>query len=108
MVSNKFNVIMYDTNRKEFYWYDVIPYLVERYKSEKKSSKPVTFDEFKKFVDRWALYQWWGRCEYEIILDSWPQTDIDRKVDVYWQLKNNIDIVTEIVMNECTKREKTK
>lgn len=100
MVTNKFNVINYDFNKKEFYAYDVIPYLLERYDKEDDDKKPKTFDEFKKFIDSWAMYQWWSRCQYEIVLQNWPNGDVDKKVDVYWQVKNNIDLITEMVMGE--------
>ena len=42
-----FNVINFNINSGEFEAYDVMPYLVECYQNEKKSKRPVTFDEFK-------------------------------------------------------------
>lgn len=98
-----FNVIVERGNK--FIPYDVIPYLVDKYKETKKSRytvTPKTFDEFKEFIKGEAQYHWWGRCEYEIILLSWPPKETDKgfKIDVYWQLMKNIDIVTEILMNE--------
>ena len=67
----KFNVIVYNINGKNFESYDIIPYLVSRYNKTKKK-KPVTFEEFKEFVKDESRYQWWARCEYEIILSPWP------------------------------------
>lgn len=101
-----FNVIVEDINRKEFVPYDVVPYFVNCYKALKKSDeKPSTLDEFKKFVKSKSLYMYWSRCEYEIILSSWPPSknglDDGVKVDVHWQIMMNLDIVSEIVMDEC-------
>ena len=85
-----FNVINYDFNQKEFKPYDVIPYLKRCYEErvellkklelkdvepqifEKYYKVPETFDEFKKFVKDESQYQFWSRCEYEIILGPWP------------------------------------
>jgi len=93
----KFNVIIEDINRKEFIPYDVIPYLVSCY--NKAEEKPSTFDEFKKFIERKAMYQWWSRCQYEIIISSWPSTrGTEEKWDVYKQVMMNIDVVTDLVM----------
>lgn len=92
-----FNVIVYDFNKQDFIPYDVMPYLVRCY--NKASNKPKTFEEFKKFIERESKYQWWSRCEYEIILESWPNTNVNEKWDVHRQVMMNIDIITSILMD---------
>lgn len=96
-----FNVIINDFNKGTFEPYDVIPYLMREY--NKAEHKPSTFDEFKDFVDKKAKYQWWARCEYEIILSDWPGQRHRSKVDVYHQVMMNIDVVTEILMENVIK-----
>lgn len=120
-----FNVINYDINAKKFIAYDIMPYLVDAYnervkryhelnfkastsKTQKKFDEyksaleywkiPKTFDEFKEFVKNESQYQFWSRCEYEIILSDWPSQSIEEKWDVYNQIMMNLDIVTEILM----------
>lgn len=95
-----FNVIVEDINRKEFVPYDVIPYLVYCYNKAKK--KPHTFEEFNKFIEKESQYEWWARCEYEIVLKEWPTGKLEKKIDVHEQVMMNIDIITEIVMNEVS------
>lgn len=95
---NRFNVIIEDVNRREFIPYNVIPYLVEQYNKAK--NKPTTFEEFKSFIEKESKYQWWARCEYEIILKEWPTGKKEEKIDVHWQVMMNIDIIAEILMNE--------
>lgn len=94
----KFNVIIEDINTRKFIPYDVIPYLVDQYKKAK--DKPSTFLEFKEFIRRESMYQWWSRCEYEIVLQSWPTGKNEEKIDVYWQVMMNINIITDILMKE--------
>ena len=94
-----FNVIIEDINRREFKPYNVIPYLVKCYTDARK--KPNTFEEFKEFVRKESMYQWWSRTEYEIILKSWPTGKVEQKIDIYWQIMMNIDLVVNIVMDEC-------
>lgn len=123
----QFNVINFNFNAKKFEAYDVIPYLVREYyeqieryntaKLELEAAKtegeikiaksnldywkvPQTFDEFKQFVKDRAQYQFWSRCEYEIILVDWPCQKTEEKWDVYDQIMMNLDIVTQIVMEE--------
>lgn len=94
----QFNVIIEDVNSRKYIPYDVIPYLVDCYRHTK--IKPETFIEFKEFIIKQSRYQWWARCEYEIVLQSWPTGRNEKKIDVYWQIMMNIDLITEILMKE--------
>jgi hypothetical protein len=119
----EFNVINYDINRKEFISYNIIPYLVSCYDDTK--DKPITFDDFKEFVKKESMYQWWSRCEYEIVLSPWPyitspserydkkgENDVEawkehwnkhlkecQKIDVHYQVMMNLDIITALVID---------
>lgn len=93
-----FNVIIYDINSNEFKPYDIMPYLVRVYKESK--DKPQTFSEFKEFVDRKSRYMFWARCEYEIILRDCPTSKVQKKIDVYWQIQMNLDIISRLLMIE--------
>jgi len=119
----EFNVINYNINRKEFISYNIIPYLVSCYDDTK--DKPITFDDFKEFVKKESMYQWWSRCEYEIILSPWPyisspserydkkgENDIKawkehwnkhlkecQKIDIHYQVMMNLDVITALVID---------
>lgn len=96
----QYNVILYDVNQRKFIPYDVLPYFGDRYKEliKKKEKRPITFDEFKEFIISEGKYQFWSRCEYEIILQSWPNQDVDKKIDAWDQIEMNIDMVTRTFM----------
>lgn len=99
---NSFYAIVYDINRKTFIPYDVIPYLKKCYYEA--ADKPETLEEFKNFVERQSMYQWWSRCEYEIILSDWPSQCQQKKIDVHYQIMANLDAVTKVLMesiNDC-------
>ena len=78
----------------------------------------------KKFVKKESLYQWWARCEYEIVLGPWPYTlspserrakeednveawkehwkkhlDECQKIDVHYQVMMNLDVITALVLD---------
>ena len=109
----QFNVINYNFNAQKFESYDVIPYLVSAYNDKVQLYNecleedfwkvPQTFDEFKEFVQKESLYQFWGRCEYEIILVDWPCQKHEEKWDVYQQIMMNLDLVTKTLM-ECLEK----
>ena len=50
-------------------------------------------EELAERIDRKALWQFWSRCEYEMLITSWPTGPDDKhyKIDVYQQLKFNWD-----------------
>lgn len=95
-----FYTIIYNINKKEFEPYDVMPYLIEEYKSKKKKKKhPTSFEEFKEFIVQASMYMYWSRCQYELILASWPNEDKKEKIDIHNQIMMNIDRITEVLMD---------
>lgn len=94
----KYNVIVWDVNRKEFVPYDIFPYLKREFIRSKET--PYTFEEYKTWIKKEAMCQWWARCEYEVILSNWPCEDKKEKIDVYYQILNNLDTITTLFMEE--------
>lgn len=103
-----FNVIVYNFNSKEFVSYNIMPYLIDRYNAKAKSDRPVTFDEFRSFIKREGMSQWWSRCEYEVILSDWPPSGKEKKIDVWWQIEMNLDLITEILIDNVKKGNRRK
>jgi len=109
-------VILWDVNKDNIEFYDIMPYLVSRWKEDKKrrhkiwvdreeskvvddTKMPETFEEFKQFVLSNSFYQFWARCEYEVIVTGWPVHKNEYKLDAYEQIKQNIDVVATHFMN---------
>ena len=95
-----FYVIWWDFNKSEPEPYDIIPYLLECF--DKAKDKPHTHDEFCEFIKKKSMYMWWSRCEYEIIISNWPSQDKKKKWDIHKQVMMNIEIITNILMEEVT------
>lgn len=91
-----FNVIINNFNTRTFEPYDIMPHLIDEYNKSK--NKPSTLEDFKNFVKQEAQYQWWARCEYEIILVDCPNQKVSEKWDVYRQVMMNIDLVVETLI----------
>ena len=105
----KFYVLTWDFNRDKIEHYDILPYfrnrLEERIEKSKKDDDeyfkvPKSFDEFKKFVEDESLYQFWSRCEYEMIVHGWPVRKNDYKIDVHEQIMMNLDVISGILFDE--------
>ena len=115
-----FNVLTWDFNRDHIEHYDVLPYLRNCYQERKKKAKgkriqkimsenpdmrkyyvvPETRNELKKFIEGESRYQYWSRCEYEMIVHGWPVSKNDYKIDVHEQVMMNIDTITDILWKE--------
>jgi hypothetical protein len=116
-MKQKFNVLIWDFNTDTIEHYDVLPYFRNRYKERVEINRkysnskdfdpnneytkvPVTLEDFKKFVKNESMYQFWSRCEYEMICHGWPVQKNNYKLDVHEQIMMNIDIITEILLKD--------
>ena len=57
------------------------------------------FPEFSTEVKRKLMYLFWSKCEWEIILHDWPESDrcTKKKIDVYQQVMLNWDVFIKYV-----------
>lgn len=102
---NKFYVIEWDINQDTIKHFDVLPYFRRAYEkrvTEKSDyfKVPKTIEDFKKFIEDESMYQFWARCEYEMVIHGWPVEKNDYKIDVHEQIMMNIDIITDILCKE--------
>ena len=95
---NKFFVIIENCGKRDFEPYDILPYLSNQWSRLSPKGKQEAKADLKKWVDGALMYQYWSRCEYEILLSCWPPSDKEdpKKVDIYWQAKPNLDIITRL------------
>ena len=106
MEKKSFYVLNWDFNSDNLVQYDILPYFRECYNNLNKNKRPKTIDEWKEFVKNKGMYQYWSRCEYEIIITGWPQQKRKVKVDVWKQIEMNIDVIVDILMTEFKKTKK--
>ena len=92
-----FNVLLWDFNNDKLEHYDVLPYLRKQCLNEK---APDNYENFKTLVENESRYQFWARCEYEMICHGWPVRRNDYKLDVHEQIMMNIDIIASILWDE--------
>lgn len=68
--------------------------------------------QFLEELRRDMMYYYWSKCEWEVIVSHWPQSERckDEKIDVYDQVRMNWDLFCEYVWEhrkEIAKRKKT-
>lgn len=63
-----------------------------------------TKEQLAKRINSILMYRFWSKCEWEMIIIDWPYNDTiqksrPHKIDVYDQIKPNIDIIVDLVWN---------
>lgn len=95
----EFNVIIYNPNKEAFEPYNVIPYLLDQYKKIRpKNRKPTNKEEMITFIEAESRYQWWARCQYEVIISDWPTETTKEKWDIHKQVMMNISAIADALL----------
>lgn len=54
-------------------------------------------DEFNDDIKSQLMYYYWAKCEWEVVVTSFPNGCDGKKIDVYWQVMQNWDIFLDFV-----------
>lgn len=102
-INLEWNVLNWDNNLKKIKSINILDDDLKTiiYKNIR-SKKIKNYKELKEFLDRRFQYHYWSRCEYEIAIGSIFMKDIieAEKIDVYDQIKINLDRITEYIINK--------
>lgn len=94
-----FYVLNWETNSHKVEHYDIMPYLIECFeKIKKKTERPSTFEEFKKFITDNSMYMYWSRCQYEILISDFPNKKYQEKIDIHDQIMMNLGVIARILV----------
>lgn len=112
MIEYKVITWNFSTDRVEHY--DIMPYLYRKLEEKRKKKqitlKDLTLERLKEFIDNESKYQFWARCEYEVILSSWPprENGHEHKMDVYEQIHMNLDNIAKLMYDDLQKGKSAK
>lgn len=72
--------------------------------------KYTTFSDFKEKLEKELMYCFWSKAEYEIIVGGlFAKEDKDFfKIDIYSQVKPNLDILANYIIDEVNKKKRKK
>ena len=65
-------VYRYDFNKREIVPFNVFRRTDFKEVVEEIDIKNISYKDFKNRLDRLTLYYFWSKCEYEIVITSWP------------------------------------
>ena len=93
-------VIIYDFNKKELEDFNIFnsTKFSEGIKDILENDNYTSFEDFCEKLDKELMYTFWSKAEYEVIISDMFDT-IERKIDVYRQVKSNIEVLAEYILN---------
>lgn len=96
----KFYVLLFDFNRKEAKMSNIFDNIIVREDIIKAIKKKVSKEELKETLSSVCKYVFWSRCEYEVVVTGFPNNEKSEKIDAWFQIEPNLDIITEYLWQE--------
>lgn len=91
-----------DTNQRKVVNFNVLYGWEKEIRKARKNRKFKDYESLKEWLNKELMYYYWSKCEAEIIVGGLFSKSISdmEKIDVYSQLKPNLDRITEYVIKE--------
>ena len=101
-VNLEWYVLEYDSSTREIRPYNVLGRgFIEELHKKIRTKKVTNYEELKDFIDRYFMYHYWSKAEWEIVVGGLFTKEPDlTKIDAYTQLKMNLDRIVDYVNNE--------
>ena len=102
-VNLEWYALRYDFNKKELVNYNILRNeLVEKIIKEMRKKKLHSLEELKEYINSWLMYNYWTKSEFEIAITNLYDNDLEKaeKVDIYSQVKPNLDRIVEYINNK--------
>lgn len=99
----EWNVYYHDFNHQKIVTYNVFNHGSFNKEINQLSQKNFDKSEFKEQLKIIAMYYFWSKTEWEVIISPWVGKGDDEKIDVYDQLKLNWDKFVDYVWSEVHK-----
>ena len=102
------NVFRYDINKREIVAYNIFNHAGFVEDIEKMRKNKITSVDFKDRLKQVLMYYFWAKCEYEVVISSFPPNENakDEKVDIYSQVMLNFDIFCDYVYSNIFETKK--
>ena len=91
MINIEWYVYYYDVNRKKINTYNIFEHSSFKKEFSVLLKCDLTKEVFSDQLKHILQYYFWGKCEWEIVLNNDNGTNSDRKIDVYEQVMLNWD-----------------
>lgn len=99
----EWNVLIHDFNSNKFVNYNIMREdLADDLFRLFKGNPNATFEEVKKVIRSWAMYHYWSKVEFEVVVSDMFERD-EEKIDAFRQIEMNLDVLTQYIMSALQK-----
>ena len=97
----EWNVFYYDSNAKEIKVSNIFNHKHYREDVENLLHKCMDMNDFSDKLKNITAYYFWSKSEWEAVIHPWVGDEkATKKIDVFWQLKNNWDRFVEYLWEQ--------
>lgn len=102
----KWYVLRHDFNKRKIVRYNVLENWEDDIKSARKKKKFNNRETLKEWLKREFMYYFWSKSEHEIAVGglSSKYPEEFEKIDIWYQLELNLDIITDYIIKEMNFR----
>lgn len=93
----EWNVYYHDFNREKIIQWNVFKHHSFNEEVDNLLNFDLTKQDLSNQLNQIALYYFWAKCEYEVIISPWTGRAKDIKIDIYSQLHMNWDAFVDYV-----------
>ena len=103
----KWNVLHYNINKQVIEEFDIFNHGGFYKDVTLLLEKDLTKEEFSDLLDKYLMYYFWSKSEYEILVTGWPPShkDAEKKIDIYRQITDlNWEVFVDYVWSYRRKK----
>ena len=104
----KWYAIIHDTNKDEIKLFNIFDSYNFRWYVERAIKKYTTYEQFKEDIRSSLSFSFWSKAEYEILCSGLFQRSEPYKIDVYYQVLPNLDILVNYIFETINKHKRKK
>jgi len=94
--------LKYDTNKKRIVNYNILSDELAKSIIKQMQKKEIhNLEDLKSCINNWMLYYYWTKSEFELAVTNLYDKNLENaeKVDIYSQVKPNLDRIAEYINN---------
>lgn len=101
-------VVWHEFNSDEIRWCNIFDNTNVLQGIERFLKKYVDFPTFKEEMEKTFKFAYWSKCEYEIFVNGWFSKKEPKKIDIWYQIEPNLDLICRYIIEEYNKTKRNK
>lgn len=101
-------VLWNEFNSDEIRWFNIFRNINVIKGVEMSLKKYVDYPTFKEEMEKVFKYSFWSKAEYEILVSGLSKNSETYKIDIWYQIEPNLDLICRHIIEEYNKTKRKK